>query len=182
MGAIQPFDPEKFVMAVLTGNRAALPAAERLLTEAWGPIDWRSPFLEFGFTHYYDREMGSPIERLFLSFAALVDPAGLAEIKIRTNEIERLLAEGGRRVVNLDPGLLALSRFSLATTKEAAHRLPLARGIYGEVTLVFEKGEFRALPWTYPDYRSETYRTLLGEVRRLYRGQLAAVQERPPGH
>ena len=32
-----------------------------------------------------------------------------------------------------------------------------------EVTLIFQHGEFKALPWTYPDYASDEVRSLLVE-------------------
>ena len=74
--------------------------------------------------------------------------------------------------MNLDPGLLSLPRFVLATTKESAHRIPLEEGIYAEITLLYEKGSFRPLAWTYPDFRSEGYIVLLNEIRLRYKSQL----------
>ncbi len=64
--------------------------------------------------------------------------------------IEDAFREGGDRTLNLDPGLLSLSRFALATTKDGSHRIPLRDGIYAEVTLVYERGGFHPLPWTVP--------------------------------
>ena len=54
---------------------------------------------------------------------------------------------------------------SLATTKDHAHRICLGRGIYAEVTLTFLKGAFEPMPWTYPDYRTEAYRSFFEQVR-----------------
>jgi hypothetical protein len=138
-------------------------------------MDFTSPSLPFTFTSYYDAEMGTPIERFFVSFEQLVDPARLPRIKGQTNEIEGLFSDQGRRTVNLDPGLLSLPRFVLATTKENAHRIPMEAGIYAEITLLFGKGSFRPLPWTYPDYRSEVYLSILNGVRARYKGQLKAM-------
>jgi len=174
MGAAAAFTPEKLVVGVLQsrpGRRGELLA---LLGERWGPLDFSSDPFPFTFTDYYDAEMGRPIERFFVSFERLVDPSLLAGIKRETNGIEDRFREEGSRKANLDPGLLSLSRFSLATTKESAHRIPLSEGIYAEITLRYEKGSFRPLAWTYPDFRSERYLALLNEIRARYKAQLAA--------
>jgi hypothetical protein len=118
--------------------------------------------------------MGGPIQRSFVSFSRLVDPSSLALIKQQTNALEDRFRVDGLRTVNLDPGLMALSRFTLATTKESAHRIPLEGGIYAEITLLYARGSFRSLEWTYPDYRSERYISLLNEIRALYKTQLAS--------
>ena len=55
----------------------------------------------------------------------------------------------------LHPGVLALGKFLLATTKDQAHRVYLRDGIFAEVTLRFQDGAFRPWPWTYADYREQ---------------------------
>ncbi len=171
MGSPSEFHPEKLVVAVLLGARVAAEEPLAPLVEDYGPADLVSPEIPFGFTDYYEREMGPGLRRVFLSFSTLVRPERLAAIKLATNRREAQGASGGGRRFNLDPGLLCLSRFVLATTKEGSHRIPLASGIYAEVTLVFEGGTFRPLEWTYPDYRSAQYISILNEIRSLYRGQ-----------
>ena len=116
--------------------------------------------------------MGKGIERWFYSFEKLVSPEELSRIKIRTNELEERHAVEGLRKVNYDPGLLDLNRLILATTKNVGHRIPLTDGIYAEVTLLYMKKAFHALPWTYPDYQSPEYIEILKEIRTLYRLKL----------
>jgi hypothetical protein len=176
MGSAAPFTPEKLVMGILS-SRGSGGDVESLLVEQWGPIDYRSTPFPFTFTDYYDAEMGGPILRSFVSFSPLVDPSRLARIKRETNAIEDRFRDGGRRTVNLDPGLMALSRFSLATTKESAHRIPLEAGIYAEITLLYARKSFRPLDWTYPDYRSDRYIRLLNDIRVIYKAQLDARHE-----
>jgi hypothetical protein len=174
MGTAEEFSPEKLVIGVLLSRpelRAPLLAA---LRAGFGPVDLEGEEREFTCTRYYDAEMGTPIRRFLLSFERLVSPASLAEIKGQTNRLEDLFREGGRRRVNLDPGILSLSRFILASTKDSSHRVPLADGIYAEVTLMYERGEFRPVEWTYPDYRDPVQRAVLKEIRRLYARQLQA--------
>ncbi len=38
--------------------------------------------------------------------------------------------------------------------------------MFADLTLVFRNGEYRPLPWTYPDYASDEIRDLLREIRR----------------
>jgi len=169
MGIVHPFAAEQLVVAVLTTRPALLPEARGALEARFGPVAFANDPVPWGFTAYYDREMGPGIVRLFWAFDRLVDPADLPSIKLTTNGIEDAFREDGDRKLNLDPGLLSLSRFVLATTKDGSHRIPLRDGIYAEVTLVFERGEFRPLPWTYPDYRTESIRAVLKEIREGYR-------------
>jgi hypothetical protein len=172
MAATAGFSPEKLVVGVLASGPAGEGRVLSALAARWGPPDFVSQVMPFRFTTYYDAEMGTPIRRFFAAFARLVDPAELAAIKVQTNGIEDGFREEGRRKVNLDPGLLCLSRFVLATTKESAHRVALASGIWAEVTLLFEKGSFRPVEWTYPDYRSGPYIDILNTIRAIYRGQV----------
>lgn len=174
MGTASSFTPEKLVMGVLSSRHGGEEELLALLVEQWGGVDFRCVPFPFTFTHYYDAEMGGPIQRFFVSFSRLADPSSLALIKRRTNAIEDRFRVDGLRTVNLDPGLMALSRFTLATTKESAHRIPLEGGIYAEITLLYARGSFRPLDWTYPDYRSERYISLLNEIRALYKAQLSS--------
>lgn len=172
MGVPKPFCPEKLIVGVLFSREDMREKILYLLTEAFGRCDHISENLDFNATHYYDDEIGTPIKRFFVSFKNLKSPATLASVKQITNKIERQLSCSDKRKVNLDPGFISLSRFVLASTKDSAHRVPLQDGIYAEVTLIYERGAFRKLEWTYADYRSEEYRVILQQVRNLYRQQL----------
>lgn len=168
MGRAYQFKPEWLVIAILSSPLAETSDREvldRELSSRFGPFS-PGPSLPFEWSPYYDEEMGGRPRREFAAFEQPVDPSTLAEIKKTTNELESLLSRpGGGRLFNLDPGLLSLSRFVLATTKERPHRLPLGLGIFGELTLLFDKGDYRPLPWTYPDWASETYRAYLRSLR-----------------
>ena len=145
-----------------------------VLENNFGPIESQSSNMDFSFTDYYDSEMGSRPQRYLLLFRNLVDPSDLADIKIRTNELEKLFATAeGNRHVNLDPGVLSLSSFILATCKDRSHRIPLHDGIYGETTLIYKDHDFQSLPWTYADYRSDEIRSLLRAFRDIYKKKSA---------
>jgi hypothetical protein len=172
MGTAHAFVPEQLVVAVLSSRPGRLPEARTALEERFGPVSFASDPVPWSFTTYYDAEMGTGIVRLFWAFTRPVDPSELPSIKSATNGIEDAFREDGARKLNLDPGLLSLSRFVLATTKDGSHRIPLRDGIYAEVTLVFERGEFRPLPWTYPDYRTDGCRSVLKAIRDGYRQRI----------
>lgn len=165
MGLEKAFIPERLVVGVLSSDENAETAALDAMIECYGPLCFRSERAPFLWTTYYCPEMGEHIFRSYWSFERLIDPSSLAAMKHATNAIEQKLADQGLRKVNLDPGMLGTARFCLATTKDRSHRIPLAGGIYAELTLVFEHGEFRALPWTYPDWASEPVRRMLAELR-----------------
>jgi hypothetical protein len=174
MGEVREPQPVKVFVGILLALPSTLPELHALLEDQLGPIDTQSHLLEFDYTNYYELEIGSGLKRKLLGFGRLASPEALVELKIFTNRVEQTFAINGRRTVNLDPGYLTAARVVLASTKDFAHRLYLGKGIYGEVTLLYQKKDFRALPWTYPDYRSEAYRQFFKELRRVYMAQLAA--------
>ena len=56
----------------------------------------------------------------------------------------------------------------LATTKNRAHRIAIGRGLYAEVTLIYQSHGFTSFPWTYADYRSAEVQAMLLDMRRDY--------------
>lgn len=172
MGAVLQFEKQKLVIPVLFARGTDSDRVKEALEMEFGEIDYESRPIPFTFTDFYTREMGPDIRRIFFAFQTLINPSCLASIKLLTNELEQAFASGGKRTVNLDPGVLSLSRFILATTKNQAHRIPLSDGIYGEVTLLYRRKDFQHLSWTYPDYRTGTYKAVLREIREIYRKNL----------
>lgn len=156
------FSPEKEFIDQLIGQ----------LSDIYGPVDWTSPELLFDRTKYYAREMGWPLCRRFVSFAELVPPDYLVEIKVKTNEIEQQYLQDGNRKVNIDPGYISPERLILATGKNYIHRIYLTKGIYADLTLIFQRGSFIPLKWTYPDYADPMIIGFFNEVRKRYMRQL----------
>jgi hypothetical protein len=176
VGTIDLFQPEKLMCGVLISRPDLIDDIISKLSSAFGPVDFRSGVIPFDYTNYYDEEMGTPIFRLFVAFEELVSPDRLPEIKKRTNKIEAEYTEDERRRVNLDPGLISLKRLILASTKDNGRRIPLTHGIYAEITLVFIDGCFQAVPWTYPDYRSDVYLEVMKGMREIYKDQLKRIR------
>ena len=166
--------PAKLVCSVLSADLDRhWPALAAALQDRFGPVEIAYPAQAFAFTHYYDRELGTPIVRRLLAFARLVPQEALANVKLATNALEDAFAgPDGRRRINLDPGLLTQERLVLATGKNFTHRIYLGRGIFGDLTLVFQAGSWQTLPWTFPDYASAGMRLLFDDIRRRYRRDL----------
>lgn len=141
------------VAGILRAPSVSREAVHARLEAEFGQIVDATEEAPFTHTRYYEAEMGSGLLREYVAFEGLIDPGELADIKLRTNALEREWSEGGRRRVNVDPGLLTDHNLILATGKDYAHRIYLRDGIYAEVTLYAHGGGLSALPWTYPDYR-----------------------------
>lgn len=163
----------KLVMSFLYNQENDFQEAVQATGEKYGPVDLVSEPLAFDFTDYYEPEMGKNLQRRLVSFEPLICPDSIVAIKLWTNELEkRLVNEKGGRKVNIDPGYLAAAKFVLATGKDYSHRIYLGQGIYGDLTLIFKKGSFQPLSWTYPDYASAPLLDLINLLRRKYLWQL----------
>jgi hypothetical protein len=167
------------VVAAFGGVRPLIAWARENLQNRYGPIVLESEPFDFVETQYYDDTMGGSLTMHLFAFERLIRPEQIGAIKLATNELERLATQVAcreplsttpavTRPINLDPGYLHSGKWVLATTKDQAHRIYLGGGIYGEVTLRFERGEFVPWPWTYPNYRRGDYRAFLKAVRTRY--------------
>lgn len=175
--------PEKslLVVAAFSRHTAALDwAQERLLAEH-GPLAMASPDFQFHHTSYYDATMGTGLLKRLLVFEPLRESDILPDVKTQTITLEGELAASGRypeaRPLNLDPGLLQLGKFLLASTKDQNHRIYLRDNIYAEVTLRFQGKDFEVWPWTYADYREPAVRGFLREARNFLHRRLRDVRE-----
>lgn len=173
MGKVKTPRDVKLVMAITFNDESVFKEAISCLKNEFGEIDLRSQVYDFHHTDYYEKEMGKPLRKQFISFKGLIQPDKLAGIKLRTNQIEAMFSSQGRRRVNIDPGYIEGSKLVLATTKNYDHRIYLGEGIYGDVQLRFREGAFRINEWTYPDYREKLALGFFAEVRREYLKQLS---------
>lgn len=172
MGKICSAGPVKLFMGIIAVSEGIIEECKKCLQENWGIIDIESELIPFNFTDYYEKEMGMGLFRKWVSFEKLADPAELAAIKTATNAIEQKYLSGDRRTINLDPGYITLANLVLASTKEFSHRIYLSGGIYGEITLIYKGGKFTPLPWTYPDYQSQTAIKFIEKTREKYHSQI----------
>ncbi len=170
-------DHVKLIVSLFSQENSLIDEVISQLEEMFGHADWISPELWFDRTRYYEREMGWPLHRRFVSFEDLIRPEDLVDIKIRTNGVEDQYRTDEKRCINIDPGYVAMERLVLATGKNYTHRIYLSRGIYGDLTLVFKKGGFRPLEWTFRDYAGKDVVGYLNEVRERYKKQLRGIEE-----
>jgi hypothetical protein len=169
VGTVKLPPPVLFFSSVIYGDPKALGQVEAELTGVIGPVREKTEVLPFCESEYYGPEMGADLQRYFLLFEPLLDREILAAVKLGTNAIESTRSIDGRRRVNLDPGYIALEHVVLGTTKGYAHRIYLGRGIFADLTLLFENGSYRPLKWTYPDYGAGRLIALLNGWREHYK-------------
>ena len=160
--------PAKLVIGLLMKDRALFEPVAVELASRYGAADMISSWMSFEYTTYYESELGSPLYRRLLTFETLIDQLELAAIKLTTNRLEQVYSRDHRRRVNVDPGYLLYERFVLASGKNFSHRIYIGHCIYADLTLIYRKGAFGTLPWTYPDYADQPIRSFLERVRKKY--------------
>ena len=164
--------PARLFFGAFSGFEGALDLARDRIAARFGELDpdGESPPFPFPATRTYGPTMGEgPLIRKFWLLKAPWPQDGLAAVKRGTIEIEEEIG-GSRsfpvlRPVNIDPGLLNDCRIILASTKDHAHRIYRGDGIWEEITLVFQGGSFRPLPWTYPDFRNPDIAAWFAPIR-----------------
>ena len=173
MGHLSFPDSVALVVATFSRHIEVIACARERLNTIYGPVALTSPLFDFNQTRYYEPTMGPGLRKQFFVFQDLVAADCLADVKSQTNKLEAEFARSGAypetRPLNLDPGVLFLGKFLLATTKDQAHRIYLRDGIFAEVTLRFHDGTFEPWPWTYADYREPWVIAFLNEAREWYR-------------
>jgi hypothetical protein len=179
---VVPREPTYSLLAVPCFSRhtAALQWAQDQLAARFGAIALTSPDFTFHHTKYYHATMGTDLIKRIFVFDSIVSADCLPEVKRFTIGLEGEIAENGlhpeKRPLNLDPGLIQLGKFLLASTKDQAHRVYLGGGIFAEVTLRFSDGAFDCWPWTYADYREEVVRDFLNQARALLYEKVTAIR------
>jgi len=141
--------------------------AKEKLRILFGDIVLESRPLPWEYSDYYTEELGSQIKRRFVFFRNAVNPESLADIKLKTNEIEEQFSTAGKRNINLDPGYLTPYNVVLASTKNYSHRIYIGKGIYAEVTLVYRDGRYQPHLFTYRDYAGAAHIEIFAQARKL---------------
>lgn len=169
MGAEKEFKKVKLFSGVIYFNCDIYTKTREKLEEIFSTVDLESKEFNFSFTTYYNKEMGSPLYRRFISFEKLISPEDLPDIKILTNKTETETSIDGKRLVNLDPGYLSDANVIIATTKNYYHRVPLTKGIYAHMEYVIKKKRLNPLEWTYPDFKTPQYMDFFERLIPIYK-------------
>ena len=169
-------DDVKLVLSLFSSDKLLIDGVIKRLEDVSGPTDRISPWLLFDRTRYYEKEMGWPLHRRFVSFKRLIRPEEIIDIKLKAVEMENEYLRDGNRLINIDPGYISLERLILATGKNYTHRVYMSRGIYADLTLIFNKGSFRPLEWTYMDYSDPMTIAYFNDERERYKRQLRGIE------
>lgn len=175
-------DPVKLMASLFSPEKGLVEQVIEELSGMFGPADWVSRECFFDRTRFYEKEMGWPLHRRFVSFERLIAPEEIVSIKLRTNGVEQRYQREGKRRINIDPGYISPERLVLATGKNYIHRIYLSGGIYADLTLIFSKGHFEPLAWTYKDYADPVIRGYFEKVREKYMKQRKEAMERGKEH
>ena len=177
MGKIREILPVKLLFSVFTNNNRIMMLTEKKISEFFGNIELISDKFIFNHTNYYEDEFGKALFRKIFVIKSLFHRDGIEKVKIITNEMENDFSTNGRRVVNIDPGYISLENFILFTTKNYTHRIYLSKGIFADLTLIFQNKTFNPLPWTSPDYASHNIKNFLKNIIKQYSVQIRDAEE-----
>lgn len=171
--------PVKLFIGMLTNEPPLFLELTEKLQDMFGPSDMHSDVWKWQHSRYYEKEMGPGLKRRFVFFKDLIMPERITDIKLKTGELEKqyLNGQGGRRI-NLDPGYIDASKVVLASTKDFSHRMYLAKGIYGEVTLSYSCNGYIMYPYTFPDFRRKDYHDMFQDARNRYKEEIVALKHR----
>ncbi len=167
MGVPHLFEEPILFIGSLFSDTAVFDEVFPILKDNFGNILFQSSIHPWEYSDHYDKELGTPIYRNFIFFDRIIDPSTLADIKLFTNGLENIYSQNGKRRINLDPGYITLAKVVLASTKNYSHRIYLGKGIYAELALLYKNNQFIAMPYTYNDYKDQTYLVMFMKVRNL---------------
>ena len=170
----QPFpaSPVKLFVVTLHRDEGILNEAISLVKAEFGELDFVSEDFLFEVTNYYQAEMGERLLRRFCSFERLIQPDQIVHAKLFTNRVEEKYLDGSQRRINLDPGYLDYYKVVLASAKQGGQKIYLREGIYADMTLVLYKKKWESFDWSFPDFKSGVYDTVLSKIRDLYKSQV----------
>lgn len=164
--------PVQLFIAFIYSESSELKKCIKKLENNFGPLSLKSKIFEFKHSEYYNKEMGDNLYRKVIGFQNLIERDKLVEIKIFTNSMEKQFSFEERRTINIDPGYISGEHLILATGKGFYHRPYLGKGVYADLTLVYQENRFRTLEWTYPDYNSKNMLGVFYKLREIYTEKL----------
>jgi hypothetical protein len=153
-------------------NAKEIKTPDEIIEKNFGKISAKSDIFPFSHTSYYVPEMGESLYKYFAGFKYFMLPDEIVSLKLKAVEIEDKYLKNGKRMINIDPGYVALEKVVAASTKNFTHRIYIANSIYGDVQLMRKGNTFEKLPWTFYDYTLETALSFFEDMRKLLKGHL----------
>lgn len=135
-------------------NTEQVENSEKVVEENFGEIFLTSKKFSFSHTNYYKPEMGESLIKYFAGINKFIYPDEIVDLKLKAVEVEEKFLIGNKRMINIDPGYVALEKVVAASTKNFSHRIYLGNSIYGDLQLIRKKGSYEKLPWTFYDYNT----------------------------
>lgn len=178
MSTLSSPESVKFIVSIIYAEGAPVADCMASLVTHFGEWDFMSEPMPFEFTDYYTAEMGSGLKRIIASFKTLRGRERLVESKLFTTALEETYSIEGGRQINIDPGYIAPEHLILATGKCYYHRPYLGRGVFADLTLVYQNKRYRSLEWTYPDYDTSEMKELFLKLRARYTEDLRRGEQR----
>ncbi|MBL7136003.1 MAG: DUF4416 family protein [Candidatus Marinimicrobia bacterium] len=168
--------PVKYFVGALFSSEELLKKSLEDLEQKFSKIDLSSEDFPFNVTIYYNSEMGSPIFRRICSFSDLISPSYLADAKLTSNSTEDKYRINNKRKVNLDIGYMDYDKVVLASAKYGTHKIYIYRGIYADMALHYEKGNFSPYTWAFMDFKLPLYYDFFLKIREIYKAQLKSLK------
>lgn len=166
----------KQVAAILYQEKEDFDNVLPVLKETFSEVDYIGEFYSFVETDYYEMEMGAGLKRGIISFSGLVHPETLVKSKHLARRLEDNLRKNGNRKINIDVGYLDLFKVVLASFKGRSNKIYMSDGVWADMILYFEGGDYKSFIWGFPDFKSGIYDNDLKEIRTAYKLQLRKVK------
>lgn len=172
MARVQKPPAGRLVVSIIYAYIDAVADALQHLERRYGQVLGETVEIPVSEERFYREEMGKPLLRRFFSFEKPVPRDSLPEVKRWTHKLENQFADKVDdytfRAVNLDPGVLTPYNLVMAGHREFNHRIYLAEGVFGEISLIWARGKFRRLPWTPADYYDPEAISLFERTRNTF--------------
>ena len=158
----------KLFTGIMYADEDTYQKAVKELIKKFGKIEHESQEYDFtDFTAFYEDEMGDSIKKRFLVFKKLISRDKLADIKLWTNELENKFSRFKKRKINLDPGYFTVHNLVIASAKDRSHKIYLKKGIYADLTLLFNKNGCQHMPHTFKDFKTKEVQEFFYRIRNM---------------
>lgn len=146
---------------------------DAILEPLFGKPIVKSESFNFDHTEYYVKEMGGSLVKYFAGYDLIDFPDRLPLFKLNAVDLEETYKSEGKRVLNVDPGYVALEKVVAASTKNFTHRVYLKDNIFADLQLFRKQKKFRTLPWTFYDYQKDFVIDFFDDLRKVLYKEVA---------